>query len=342
MPPNRPRPARDRRHDSSRHLPLLGLLSLSACVPSDILAPTPADSDDPPSAGDGPTAYPAPDDPRAEFDRRRIPVELQAWWAPNFGHVHAAAKLPLGQEVSGVIEFDVRIVLHDNPGHLYELRIDTDEGVFERIPLDLACPYDGIESTNCAFSVPVSLDTRGMTDGWREIRIRATTETPDGFEFLNSSGIPVLVNNGGPRIDYEREIDNHGLIGRGWYEGFGYTNAWIGNVPESKVSDVYTFQVRAQKESEHLTVVLDKTHYIPAVGSWPEQLPSPGQVLFDQHGDWGSFFPIDIDTRTLSNGWHTIAVKSTGPNGSISECGFCNGELNKPSGVAKAWFFVEN
>lgn len=277
-----------------------------------------------------------------EWDPRRIPVELQAWWFPNFGHIHAAAQVPLGQEVSGIVEFDVRIVMHDNPSHLYELRIDTDNGVFKKIPLDFDCPYDGTNSTNCSISVPVQLDTRKMKDGWREIRIRATAKTVDNKRFLNSSGIQFYVNNGGSKSNYTRSIDNHGLIGRGWYEGFGYTNAVIGNVPLEKVKGEYTFMVRAQKASQHLTVALDKTHFIPAAGSWPDQEKNPGEILFDKDGDFGSFFPVTLDTRRLKDGWHSIAVASVGPKGEHSKCSFCNGEQNFPHGTSKIWFYVEN
>jgi len=276
------------------------------------------------------------------FDPGRMPVELQAWWTPNFGHIHAGTRLPLGQVVSGTLNFDVRIVLHDNPSHLVELRIDDDGGVRKRIPLDLDCPYDGVTSTNCAFNVPVSLDTTQMQDGWRELRIRGTTDTPDGKRFLNSSGIPINVQNGGSDSNYNRWCNNTSLIGRSWYEGFGYTNAIIECVPLQPISGVHTFRVRAQQASEHLEVALDKTHFIPAVGPWPAQQPTLGEILFDADGDFGSFFPITIDTRNLSDGWHTLAVTSTGPNGGPSQCSYCQGEINKPKGVAKIWFFVQN
>ena len=276
------------------------------------------------------------------FDIRRIPIELQAWWTPNFGHIHATALVPLGQRVSGVIEFPVRIVLHDNPSHLRLLRVDTDNGWSKQFPLDLDCPYDGRTSTNCAFSVTVSLDTRQMTDGWREIRIRATTTTPDGKDFLNSSGIPLLVDNGGSRSDYNRFCNNTSLIGRGWYEGFGYTNAIIECVPLQPVSGMVTSRVRAQKPSAHLTVALDRSHYIPAALPWPEIPPRTGRILFDQDGDFQSFFPVTIDTRGLENGWHSLSVMSTGPNGGTSQCSYCQGEVNHPAGVAKMWFYVQN
>ena len=278
------------------------------------------------------------------FDPGRIPVELQAWWTPNFGHIHAGARLPLGQVVSGTLAFDVRIVLHDNPGHLFELRIDTDGSVFKKIPLNLDCPYNGTSTTltQCAFNVPVSLDTTKMHDGWRELRLRATTRTPDGKLFLNSSGIPINVQNGGADSNYNRWCNNTSLIGRGWYDGPGYTNAVIECVPLQPISGVHTFRVRAQQSSSHLQVALDKSHFIPAVGPWPEQEEMSGQILFDADGDFQKFFPITIDTTQLGDGWHSLAVTSTGPKGATSPCSYCKGEMNHPRGVAKIWFYVQN
>jgi len=303
---------------------------------------TPAAGAPPPTVPPGvqpqdPPGLPMPD---PSFNARRIPIELQAWWAPEFGHIHAAAMLPLGQTVTGVLDFDVRIVLHDNPSHLFELRIDTDQGVFKRIPLDLRCPYDGRTSTNCAFNVPVSLDTSKMGSGWREIRIRATVETVDGKRFLNSSGVPLNIGGGGG--GYDRWCNNTSLIGRGWYDGHGYTNAIIECVPQTPISGVHTFSVRAQKDSGHLQVALDKSHFIPAVGPWPEVKPSAGQILFDKDGNFQSFFPVSVDTRRLANGWHSLAVTSTGSGGSASDCDFCTGQENLPAGVAKIWFYVQN
>jgi hypothetical protein len=280
---------------------------------------------------------PPPNPGSEEFNPRQIPIELQAWWAPAYGHIHAAAKLPLGQKVSGMLNFDVRIILHDNPSPIKELRIDDDSAVRLRIPLNLTCPA----TETCAFNVPVSLDTTKLKDGWREIRIRAQSKTPDGKDFLTSSGIPLFVENGNSRSDYNRG-NNQGLTGRGWYDGFDYTNAWIETVPVMPISGAYTFRVRAQKPSQRLTVEMDKTHHVPAVGPWPEVHPSDGRVLFDQNGDFQDWIDIPVDTTQLANGWHSISVKSIGPDGEISQCNGCPNEISFPAGVAKIWFYVHN
>ena len=272
------------------------------------------------------------------FDKSKIPVELQAWWTSAFGHLHVAALLPLGQTVSGKLTIPVRIVMHDNPSVLTQLRIDSDQGVVLKIPLgNLRCPQEV-----CAWALNVTLDTTTMTSGWRELRLRGTTDTPDGKRFLNSSGIQLNVQNGGSTSNYTRFCNNTSLIGRGWYDGFDYTNAIVECVPLAPVKGQVTFRVKAQKASAHLTVDLDKSHFIPAVGSWAAQPAAPGATLFDKDGNYSDWVSIPIDTTKLANGWHSLAVKSTGPDGEVSQCSGCPTTKNFPSGVAKFWFYVSN
>lgn len=273
------------------------------------------------------------------FNRRLIPVELQAWWSPAYGHIHVAAMLPIGQPVTGTLEVPVRIVLHDNPATLQQLRFDTDKGVFLKVSLgNLKCP-----EPVCAWGLTVKLDTTKMAKGWRELRIRAETVTPDGKKYLPSSGIPIYVNNpGGSMSNYDRFCNNTSLIGRGWYDPTGYTNAIIECVPLTKVSGLVVFRVRAQEPSQRLIVDLNKSHFIPAVGKWPQQNDAVGINLFDKTGNYQDWQNIIIDSRLLANGWHSIAVRSVGPKGEISQCVGCPAEPSFPSGVAKIWFYVEN
>jgi hypothetical protein len=100
--------------------------------------------------------------------------------------------------------------------------------------------------------------------------------------------------------------------------------------------------VRAQQPSKHLQVVLDRTHPIPSVGPWPAIQGRTGVVLFDQDGDFQDWVPLPIDTNQLEDGWHSLSVRSDGPNGETSSCSYCKGEVNHQAGVAKMWFYVQN
>jgi myo-inositol-hexaphosphate 3-phosphohydrolase len=292
----------------------------------------------------GPTATTGPD-PLGGFDPRLIPVELQAWWAPNFGHIHAAARLPVLQKVSGNLDLNVRVVLHDNPSSWYTLRFDNDTGdLVGRVDFNpnRVCPYDGVTSTNCAWNVPVSLDTRRLgSDGWHTLRIRATVDTPDGNRWTTSSDIPLCVSQSGRDCTGSVKA----LTGKGWYETTGYSNAQIRNdsVPIRPVGGVHTFYVRQDEGGErHMQVALDKSHFIPAVGNWPAQQPTTGTILFDQDQNVSDWMPIQVDTRALANGWHAFAVQVTSEEGDTSECSYCRGEMNHSSGVVKLWFYVQN
>jgi len=202
------------------------------------------------------------------WDSTRIPIELQSWWTPAFGHMHAAMRLPLGQEVSGILEFDVRVVLHNNPSTIYKLSIHDDDSPKMEMALDLHCPYDGVTPSTCAFNVPVSLDTTLFNAGWREIRVRLKASTIDGNTYVSSSAIPLNVENGKTDDDEETNMycGHTSLIGRGWYTDIGYANGIIRCVPQAPVSGVHVFEVKVGSASSHLNVSLDKTHHIPAVG----------------------------------------------------------------------------
>jgi hypothetical protein len=63
----------------------------------------------------------------AGYAERRQFIDAQAWWlnepdrgftGGDRGHAHMGAYIPERERVSGTVPFDVRIVLHDNPGRL--------------------------------------------------------------------------------------------------------------------------------------------------------------------------------------------------------------------------------
>lgn len=313
-------------------------------TPTDTVAPTatatPTHTPTPPP----PTATPQPAPSGSgidfgAFNRDAIPVELQAWWQPAYGHTHAAALVPIGGEVSGTINLPVRVVYHDNPGKFHRLDLDDDSrNVATIFPGDLTCPNPGV----CAWSFTLKVDTTKEKPGWRQWRLQTYTNTPDGKVLMSSSGIMVNVTNPGTRSDYSHPCNGTQLIGRGWYTDMGYTNAMIDCVPLAPVKGTLTVKVRAQQPSDHLTVELDKSHYIPATGIWPEQAAVAGVVLFDKAGDYQSFFPIAIDTTKLGNGWHALSVRSHSPNGQVSVCSGCPTEASHTEGVARMWFYVNN
>ncbi|HKZ53907.1 MAG TPA: PKD domain-containing protein [Anaerolineales bacterium] len=292
-----------------------------------------------------------------QFDPRKIPVELQVWWQPLCGHTHVTANLPLGQEVAGILTFDLRIVMHENACRLHDLLLENENGervgevsLRDGLGNPMACPNNGI----CAFNVPVSLDTARLgPNGWHLLSLRVVRRYTDGvppdegLEYLASaSEIPLLVRNAGQPANSKAPYFGFELLklkGQGWFSHVGFASAEVIGVPITPVSGAITFWVRAADPSQHLNVVLDKTHFIPAVGPWPEVPASPGKVLLDAGSDYGDlheFFPVTIDTTSLSNGWHSLGVRSANPNDDQRDVSLA--VAHELSGTAKFWFFVQN
>lgn len=294
-----------------------------------------------PSSGHGAAD---PLDPATGFNRDLIPIEMQAWWQPAYGHVHTGIMLPFAKEVAGTLALPVRIVMHMNPGKLNHFAItDQNAKVLVRVDMkDQTCPMSAT-SMVCAWGFTVNLNTHLLPDGCQELRIKSYIDTPDGKQMINSSGAPIRVKNGdGKGKDFNKSCDTHQLIGRGWYTSFDYTNAIIGNVPIAPVHGTYVFTARAQQKSAHLFVAIDKTHYIPAVQGWPAAVDNPGIILFDKAGNFQKLMEFPVDTTKLSNGWHNFQVRSDRGEGTVSKCTMCPQEMSQPSGLAKIWFYVEN
>lgn len=269
------------------------------------------------------------------FDRNLIETGVQAWWMPAYGHVHTDIKLPYAGVVSGVLPVWIRIVMHDNPGKLHLFAIAYEETTHL---VDVKMGDQTCAASVCAWGFSVNLDTRKMQDGCRELRIKSYINTPDGKQMITSSGIPVMVRNGGSSSDFNKSCTTGQMIGRSWYTNINYVNSIFEHVPTAPVSGVITVGFRAQGEaSSHLTVELDKSHFIPAVDGWPEVQASTGVTLFDKDGNFTKFQHVAIDTRTLSNGWHNLAVRST----SLATAK-TNGVDNHSLGVARYRFFVNN
>ena len=258
-------------------------------------------------------------------------LEVQSWWVPNFGHIHATTCYPLLRQFnSETMRLNVRIVLHHNPGHLFKLRFDNGSGdLVAEYPLNLGCVYD----ETCAFNVPVELPVSKFRSSG--LRIRASVNAPDGKRFVTSSDLPIA---GGAE---------NNIQGKGWYDGIGYAIAKIhpDSVPLEAVSGTHVFKVKTRKASDQFVVSIDKSHGVPAAqgGFWEAEPASAGKDILVVNGRVSDWTNIPVDTTELSNGWHTISFKSRNPEGTVSHCiVLCNGESNHLHGVLKLWFYVQN
>jgi hypothetical protein len=300
-------------------------------------------------------------------DRRLI--ELQAWWTPNYGHIHLTAAVPMGHRLTGPASIPIRTVLHSNPSHLISLELigDLPGGVqthLAKISVSEVCPYNGTTETDCSFAAEWTFDSsryrdrdgsyKPIPDGWGELQMWAVTRTPDGVEFRTSSRVPVEFANGNAR-----GADNHDPLGtpvrlgcaqtsfqsRAWYgEPLStYANAFGLCIPMQTVSSPYTFLVgggNGQDGLDRTEVYLDKTHVIKAAGAWAEQPARTGRQLFAQDGRFEE--PFRLTAPPLAPGWHTIAIHSRYKVTAPSVCSYCKGEQNHLWAVAKWWVFVRS
>jgi hypothetical protein len=251
-------------------------------------------------------------------------LEVHAWWegaplaAGQIAHVHAGTCFPLGQTVSGQVPFDVRIVMHDNPGHLYryETALFTDgQGAEDVSVVDL----DHRCATTCEFWVRTVVDTSGANDGWHEFRFKPRVRFSNGEVQLTSSGWPLRTENGNPDGGFRDTSDGPWLdiVGRGWYDGHGYQNPVLRSVdavlPGNVVSGLWQPEVRLDAGSEGDPATFSAVYIDPDFHHNDEDSNGGGVVI----GQWNGLQrgPVAIDTSRLSNGWHTLALRVDAQNG---------------------------
>ena len=106
----------------------------------------------------------------AGYSEPRLFLDAQGWWTAepgqtgsDFGHIHVSTCFPLNQTVSGVVPFDIQLVMHRDPGTIFrivpQLCHNTGETYFRYadIPLDLRC--DPVTQVTCSFWVHYDWDT---------------------------------------------------------------------------------------------------------------------------------------------------------------------------------------
>ena len=246
----------------------------------------------------------------------RVFLEVQDWWlqtpgaaGTSFGHVHVGTCFPYGATLSGVVGFDVRVVMHENPGVLQRVDIglftgeDEDGGVLVGVPFQTTCVG------TCTFWGHAEVDTAAAGyDGWQEFRFKARVDEPDGARMVTSSGWPVNLANGNPSREWR---DGAGVTGRGWYTDVGYQNASLAALPVGPVSGTWTPTVRMGPGSGGSAA----TYHVAAVD--PDvHAGMPGWVVLEGAGEYRG--PLSVDTTQLANGRHRLVLRSDSalPNGS--------------------------
>jgi hypothetical protein len=271
------------------------------------------------------------------YPEPRVFLESQTWWiqtpgktGTTFGHMHVGACLPTEQTVRGIIGIDVRIILHDNPGHFDYwnpvLVSDAEELSLPHVTdlHGLSCP-----SGTCAGWSHADVDTATLSyDGRQELRLRAYTDTPDGNVMHSSINSMIVLDNGKATNPLDRRAYERG---KGWYTGSGYCEAsFLSPVPIGAVSGTWTPEVKIENHgaSDDLAVTHHTIRLDPDFHADP---PVQGTVIKDGPGQLAAT-SLSIDTTALADGPHKLHMRA--------DCDDPRGSTN--SGVLVIPFLVNN
>jgi hypothetical protein len=251
----------------------------------------------------------------AGYAEPRVLLGAQGWWDTTpgetgtaQGHVHTEACVPYRRGVSGQIAFDVRVVMHDNPGHISVVSVKLRQpGVAVSIGsthVSLDCRPPG----TCSWVVHVVADTSlARYDGKAQLRIKAQGRTNDGFFRSAILRFPVYLANGKPRLDFR----DTSVGGTGWYTRAGYANAEVWRVPTAPVSGTWTVKAAFFLTPEGRGSGDPVTHRFVSVD--PNfHMDDPGTVVVDDTGPMKAW--ISIDTTKLANGPHRLFLRADAPD----------------------------
>jgi hypothetical protein len=267
--------------------------------------PTPTPTHSP---GPSPTAC-------SGYPESRTFMQIHAWWegaplpAGEIAHLHAESCIPLGHtfKAGDKINFDTKIVLHDNPGNLF--RYETALCIFPTgcsggADIDVVAMNEncGIGKT-CEYWVKTTLDTTGVPDGWHGIRMKPRTKMSNGDVLLTSGDWPICIGSC---------TGSFPIIGRGWWTDHGYQNPQYNGPlasvkPGATVSGNWTIDVRLDKGSGGNTTTASSVWFNTNWHHHHEDTTGGG-INF---GSWNGAYrgPVTIDTTRLPNGRNTLILR---------------------------------
>ena len=246
------------------------------------------------------------------YNEPRVFLDSQAWWVPlpgqlgkNFGHIHLSTCYPLYSTVSGIVPFDLQMVMHDNPGYLDHIRIYICSNPQNKTPcpeqpivrFHLTCPSPG----TCTFWQHVDVDTRNYPyDGLANIRFRLEAIEPDGHVMRTSQYWLTNIQNGNPPLSPTKDS----IQGRGWYSGTGYSNVELKRSswpPPSSGTWNIAFQCISTFDVYDCLVTVDPDFHAG----------NNGTVLYNEQGPAAeASHSVTLDLSTLSPGTHYLAIRA--------------------------------
>ena len=251
------------------------------------------------------------------YPEPRVFLEAQGWWVADpgqtgtdFGHIHMGTCFPLYQTVSGVVAFDVRTLMHDNPGELFHIlpRVcqNPQGGCYNAPDVRFVPPYTC--ETDCETWAHIEIDTSQYAyDGLASIRFRAEVREPDGNVLRASNDWLVNVSNGKPVKNFSA---GRVLFGKGWYTTQKYAFARLLTFPLPTVG-VATLQVRcgASSNFRECLVTVDPDFHAGNDGTVLLRATSAGRykVTLDLSGFAPGVHALVVRTKAVSPASSTLA-----------------------------------
>lgn len=244
------------------------------------------------------------------YAEKRVFLESQGWWNTTTAgvgeHIHVGTCFPHAQTVKGVVDFDIRVMLHESTASAYLLRIAVGSTVLVTKTIAMSC------ATDCTQWHRLSLDTtKWAYDGRQELRFTVKAKEPNGKIHYQSTGWQAYFANGKPVSNY-RSSDL--IIARGWYTDYGYTNAQLESaLPTAPVSGTWSPKVKFSPGSSTAASFMATVDPSFHTGD-------AGKVVVTGAGSGSK--TLSIDTRTLANGPHKLVLlahdkRSTGTNSGV-------------------------
>jgi hypothetical protein len=271
------------------------------------------------------------DYPSQFYPEPRVFLESQGWWSPrrmrpggNSAHIHVGLCFPQGAawnpDADGKVRLDFRIMLHN----VSTYRVSRFRGTIaccDAIPGRGAGFEDASADTKAliASAMPNGyvyltkvLDVHGAgSDGRKESRftVQLRNARNDRRSFQSSGWQSYVDNPDTVVVDDYRSADF--VTARGWYEGFGYTNAAYHDlycsVSPPTVSGVWQPTVRMGPGAGGVRVTSYRAHVDPDFHAG-----SAGWTVKQGRGSFEG--RLSIDTTHLANGVHKLVLIANARN----------------------------
>lgn len=320
-----------------------------------------------------------------------IPVESQAWWFergadqgfegtpdPNCQdaadsrcdgpelhqarHIHMGMCAPNARDtdgggvtVSGVIDLDSTIIMHNNPGKIEWVNIGFHDSsytrVFTREGLDgeweessgqctgggqgcihfdppLECP----DRDTCTFTVPLRIFVDDCEHpGLCELRMKPnlTGIEPRNDRMFTTNNFQLFVE--GPESEVQTYRGSAAPIGRGWYTALDYANVEIGNY-----MDLYNGRSDITVPIVSGTIDLDVKHASCNGGCKSilrvdprAHANVPGTIIYEKNEEFSG--TVQLDTTQFENGRHALFIETQESN-----------QFGTNTGILKLFIDIEN